>query len=99
MRNKGAYRVSLVNGPKGIRTLDLFNAIEALSQLSYRPEVTSILARLLAHVNTSITEKMNFEYRGIHISHEVFTGLLGYSAVICMSAASTSARMSNGRLP
>mgnify|MGYP006890191588 CR=1 FL=1 len=24
-------------GPKGIRTLDLFNAIEALSQLSYRP--------------------------------------------------------------
>ena len=25
------------SGPKGTRTLDLFNAIEALSQLSYRP--------------------------------------------------------------
>ena len=31
--NEGA----LCGGPKGIRTLDLFNAIEALSQLSYRP--------------------------------------------------------------
>ena len=38
--NEGA----LCGGPKGIRTLDLFNAIEALSQLSYRP-VTNMQVR------------------------------------------------------
>ena len=27
-----------LNGPKGTRTLDLYNAIVALSQLSYRPK-------------------------------------------------------------
>ncbi len=33
-RTKGLF---LTSGPKETRTLDLFNAIEALSQLSYRP--------------------------------------------------------------
>ena len=30
-------RCLLMDGPKGTRTLDLYNAIVALSQLSYRP--------------------------------------------------------------
>lgn len=35
--------VSHVGGPKETRTLDLFNAIEALSQLSYRPVVLEVI--------------------------------------------------------
>ncbi len=40
------------SGPKGIRTLDLYNAIVALSQLSYRPAVESILAPAYGIVNS-----------------------------------------------
>ncbi len=34
-------------GPKGTRTLDLFNAIEALSQLSYRPVIGEHCSRFI----------------------------------------------------
>ena len=34
-------------GPKGTRTLDLFNAIEALSQLSYRPLIGEHSSRFI----------------------------------------------------
>ena len=37
------YGPSFSNGPGGIRTLDLFSAIEARSQLRYRPDDRSKL--------------------------------------------------------
>ena len=60
-------------GPKGIRTPDLFNAIEALSQLSYRPSQRiascAIVAPSRECVNIKHTRLLNFVYSRIHQNH------------------------------
>ena len=41
-------------GPEGIRTPDLYSAIVALSQLSYRPEWVRLSERIVVPVSSSV---------------------------------------------